>query len=222
MNSFLKASVIFTFAMGFGWQFTAEVFSAHQTRLSASGNFPDHWRNPAAIGKGNDLSVLSGNALKKASQRRLLEDVRLVFTDKQFGIELGHFVVKGPEGNKQFACEYYDRVQITLVAEGVAVNGETPEIQIEGDCKISKDINRMEPVWLPFEEIKDMPPRNLRSYFFEKEKVFASVYHIGEFWPRSWRLEAVRVFNEVKSNREIAVESSASETYRSHPVTISW
>jgi len=222
MDGLFKIVIALCLAAGFGWHFASLMNTDILRQEFVQQQFDGEWRNPAAISKANDFSLLSGKALKSASHRRLLEDVRLVLNEGRFGIELGHFVVRGTSGDKQFACEYYDRVQLKFSADGTAVNGKIPYFLVEGHCKISRDINRMNPLWLPIASLKEMPPRNLRSYYFENEKVFISVYDLGTAWPVDWRLSGIRVFNQVKVGREIAVDSSINKSFFNHPITISW
>lgn len=205
-----------------GWQVVSTVDSSLAGERAAQIQYGENWRNPAAIRKNLDFSRLSGPALKKASHRRLTEDIRLVLNDERFGIELGHFVVQGAHGEKEFACEFYDRVQLQFAAQGVAINGKIPQLIVEGNCRISKDINRMTPLWLPIDELKEMPPRNLTSYYFEKEQVFVSVENIDSSWPKHWELKTIRVFNQVKIDREVAVDAKSDENKRLSPVTISF
>jgi hypothetical protein len=223
MNAFSKVCIILAFTVGFGWQLAGIMDRAAE---QVAANFSHSERHPAEMSKDFDFSMMSGPALKKASHKRLMEDVRLIMQDDQVGVELGHFVVKNKDGDKKFACQYYDRVELKFAAQGMAVNGQVPYLVVEGKCQMSKKIDRIEPLWLPLVELKAMEPRNLRNYFFSEEKVFTSIYNVGDVWPQNWQLQAVRVFHQSENDREIAVEADSndgvSETEYNHPIVIAW
>lgn len=58
-------------------------------------------RDPAAIKRVYDFSNLQGSALSIATKQRLISGAKVLYEDSSVGIELGHFVVKGGEGEKE-------------------------------------------------------------------------------------------------------------------------
>lgn len=205
-----------------GWtrldQEEIEIAETQRTRLFSETD----WRNPAAIRKSYDFSKLSGSALKTAGQKRLLKDIKLAWEKERVGIELGHFVVKGESGNKEFACAFYDRVLFEFVAEGMAENGHIPQMTIEGPCEVSKNINRMEPVWLPVDQLRQLKPGELKGRFFPHEKVTVHVEHASSAWPKTWRLQSLKVFNQVNSQRVLEVGDEKVREHLSNSLTLSW
>ena len=210
------------FSSYWGWtrfaQEEMDIAETQRTHLFSETN----WRNPAAIRKSYDFSKLSGPAFEIAGQKRLLRDMKVTLQGEKVGIELGHFVVKGEDGNKTFACEFYDRVQFEFIGEGVAESGELPQMVLEGPCEISKNINRMEPVWLPIEKMRKLSPANLKGHFFADEKVSISLNHVSYAWPPSWRLRGLKIFNQVNTQRVLEVNAQKIDEYVSDPFILSW
>ncbi|MES2965157.1 MAG: hypothetical protein V4760_14825, partial [Bdellovibrionota bacterium] len=153
MTTFARMSsvALFFFALVFGvvmgrssWD--GAVFLSHTSSLMKN-------RNPAAIRKDLDFSKLSGDELITASQKRLVTAARVILEKETVGVELGHFVTRDANGDRQLACDFYDRMRLRFEAEGVASSGEKPELEIEGPCRTSSDITRIEPLWIPVQRI---------------------------------------------------------------------
>src|SRR3712207_2818747 len=67
-------------------------------------------RNPAAIRKDLDFSRLDGAELITATQKRLVSAAKVVLQDNEVGVELGHFVTRGEDGQRKLACDsHYNR-----------------------------------------------------------------------------------------------------------------
>ena len=180
------------------------------------------WRNPAAIRKNFDFSRLTGSALLKAGGKRLLKDIKMIWKGSELGIELGHFVVMGDDGSKTFACEYYDRVQFEFTGKGMAENGHLPKLTVDGKCEVSKNINRMVPIWLPVGELRAYQPHEFQSHFFEQQNVHVNIENVSYQWPKNWNLNYLRVYNEVKSDREMIIEQKSISDLLPKSFVLSW
>lgn len=200
-----------------GWslfQYTQE----SSDKIQKSFSLDEDWRNPAAIHKSHDLSRLSGAELLKAGKSHLLEDFVLEKKEDRVGIGMNHFVVKGVDGNKQFACEFYDKVELSFTGEGVAENGHLPSLRVETDCEMAGNIHRMKKIWIPFESIRKVPTNELSHFFFEKENIFVTVEHASYALPSTWTLNSIRVFNQIHSDRNLVIDSrSVRKSFSSLP-----
>ena len=167
-------------------------------------------RHPAAVRRAFDFSQLEGDALELASQKRLLSDARVVNLKKGFGwgIELGHFITRGDRGERQFACGFYDRVELTFFAKGMAISGERPLMMVEAGCRIGDNVNRISAIPIPVSKILQEPPGDLEFQYLEENPVVIKFNHVVDQWPRKWSLYSVRLFHHSITNREVKVDST--------------
>ncbi|MCB0406962.1 MAG: hypothetical protein KDD34_02095, partial [Bdellovibrionales bacterium] len=143
-------------------------------------------RLPAAVGKGIDFSELKGSAFSLASRQRILQEARLIYQGTDIGVELGHFITKSQNGEKAFACNKYSTVQLQFVAVGIAESGESPVMEVEGDCVIGKSIGKIEPIWVPAAQLLSEIPANMELQINEPYHVNFKFDHIGSQWPKTW------------------------------------
>jgi hypothetical protein len=162
-------------------------------------------RTPAAIRKVFDFSHLEGTALTSALQNRLLSDVKVMSQEGQVGIELGHFVTHNEAGDKVFACQYYNRVELSFVADGVIEGGERPTMVVEGPCSFSANINRIDAIWIPVAKILAEQPGNMELTFNDSTPVNLRFRNVGVVWPKNWSLFSIRMFDQEKTGHEITV-----------------
>ncbi len=183
----------------------------------SSKNFPNEMaymemprssRDPAAIKKVYDFSNLEGNALSFAAKQRLLDGVKVVRENQDIGLELGHFVIKGPGGEKTFACQKYSRVVLSFLGEGVAVAGEQPLMEVEGGCEISSDINSIAAIWIPVSKILGEPVGDGEFDFREDKVAKLKFAHVSDQWPKLWRLNGVRLLDPSGASEEVTIPSS--------------
>lgn len=153
-------------------------------------------RDPAAIRRSYDFSELDGVALSQATKQRLVAGARLLKESAQTGIELGHFVVRGQSGQKTFACHKYSRVLLEFEGDGVAVAGEKPQMEVEGACEISADINRISPLWVPISKILGEPVAEGEFDFRDPHPIKVRFSHVSDEWPSTWILQSVRLESE--------------------------
>jgi len=180
-------------------------------------------RTPAAIQKAFDYSRLDGQPLKIRSLKRLIEDARIQSNAGKVSIELGHFVTKGVEGRGQLACEFYNRVRLTFLGEGIMESGEQPKMVVEAPCEVSSDINRIEAIWIPAQDIMQSnptPPSDLDLTFPERPGVYFKFTHLTSEWPRDWALAEVQLFSDAVAGREVRVNKAELDQMISNPVRI--
>ncbi len=176
-------------------------------------------RDPAAIKKIYDFSSLKGQPLESALKHRLLNEVRVYQEVASVGLEFGHFVLQGPDGAKTFACQKYSKVLIKFEADGVAVGGEKPQMEVESDCLISADINFMNPIWIPVAKIRGEPVADGEFDFREQQKTKVRFSHVSDSWPKNWVLKSVTLLDtETSQNLEVSTEDLKKQNAK--PITV--
>lgn len=179
-------------------------------------------RQPAAIQKVFDFSHLEGSALQLASQKRVLSAAKIISLSEGIGIELGHFITRGPDGKKQFACHVYNRIQLVFFAEGIADAGNKPRMEIEGECKMDTNINRISAIPIPVAKILEEKPGNFELNFLEGNPVTIHFEHVTDQWPREWSLYSVRLYDQDKRSSEVFVDHQQVQETTSGPIRVSW
>lgn len=179
-------------------------------------------RNPAAVHRDLDFTKLDGSELITGTRNRLVTTARVLLQPGQMGIELGHFVTRDEQGNKQLACEFYDRVRFRFEAEGVATAGERPVMEIEGPCRTGADITRIEPVWVPVAKILGEKPADMDVTFPENDSVTFRFQNMAGEWPNRWHLQSLRVFNDAEVSRAISFSHEDLHRLNSKPIVLAW
>lgn len=179
-------------------------------------------RSPAALRQAFDFSHLEGEALREASHRRLISGVRQFSTEKGLGLELGHFVTKGPSGEKEFACHVYNKIELQFVAEGMAVHGKQPQMIVEAACEMAQDINRVRPIWIPMSEIMQMQTGSIERTFYESSPVHLKFHHLSSQWPRLWVLRGVRMYSDHHVGQELSMGHEELRQILSSGLTLEW
>ncbi|MEZ0392467.1 MAG: hypothetical protein ACAH59_09640 [Pseudobdellovibrionaceae bacterium] len=165
-------------------------------------------REPSAIKKTYDFSHLEGSALNYAAKQRLLDGAAVIHDRKDIGIELGHFVIRGSDGQKVFACQRYSKIVMAFEGEGVATSGEPPHMEVEGTCEISDDINRIAAVWIPVSKIMGEPVGDSEFDFRENHPSKLKFANVSDQWPTLWQLKSLRLIDPTGENGEVAVPTS--------------
>lgn len=165
-------------------------------------------RNPAGINDRYDFSELTGDALADKTRDRLFEDVKIGVNGPMVEVEIGHFVVRGTDGQPEFACGYYTQVVLVFYADGMASNGQVPEMTVVDNCVVATNVNRMQTLRIPFQKIISERVGDADFSFQDFSNV--SMRHIGEEWPRSWYLHQIRLSNPDFSGREIESDHISS------------
>lgn len=178
-------------------------------------------RLPAAIGKGMDFSELRGDALFMASQKRVIEEMTLKYDGNSVGVELGHFLTRGHNGQKQFACNKFSKVILRFVAVGTAENGESPVMEVEADCEIGPTANTMAPIWIPIDQLRAEKPANMEYKLNEPQPLDFRFDHIGSSWPKTWALSSVNLLSE-KTGEFLNINQQEIQRLREAPVELNW
>lgn len=165
---------------------TRERFYKESARVSS--------RDPAAIRPSFDFSQMEGSLLASASKERLVSGTRILKRRGSVGVELGHFVLRGPSGQKIFACEEYSTVKLTFEGDGTAIDGKKPTMEVESPCAISAtDVNRIAPIWIPASRILEGQVQEGEVTFSDQEKTKLRFAHVYDIWPTAWVLKGIQL-----------------------------
>ncbi|MGE0631388.1 MAG: hypothetical protein AB7O96_03200 [Pseudobdellovibrionaceae bacterium] len=226
MQEHLKGFAIFSsaVAIGVGMMLSTWKGGKEFASISTKEKFysPETTRDPAAIQKTFDFSELDGDALSLASKRRLLSGARVIREGKNLGFELGHFVVKGVEGEKAFACDKFDQVTVVFEAEGMAYNGEMPEMEVTGGCQVSADINRISPLWVPYNEILAETPKEGEFTFQSHSDIKIRFSKVLDAWPKKWNLKSIRMASTGKPDSAVWLTREELIKYSREPIFMEW
>ncbi|MBN8540549.1 MAG: hypothetical protein J0L82_09200 [Deltaproteobacteria bacterium] len=179
-------------------------------------------RVPAAIRKDLDFSRLNGAELMSASQKRLLTAARVITTSRNVGIEFGQFIIRSEEGQRQLACDFYDRVRVRLEADGMAVSGEKPSIEVNAPCATSNDLALTEPIWIPTDEILAGRAIDGEATFASVERTSFKFVNMTNQWPRRWAVTEVTLFREADPGQVVHVDQSDMKEFNRKPLILVW
>lgn len=179
-------------------------------------------RDPAAIKKVYDFSNLDGSALDQASKQRLVSGAKLIQEAQDIGVELGHFVLRGPDGQKTFACQMYSKIVLVFEGDGMASAGEKPAMEVEGNCEISADINAISPLWIPVARILGEPVAEGDFDYRDGRPARVHFSNVREEWPRVWRLRSVRLSNAHQQGSEVTIEDQELQQYTHKPFIVTF
>ena len=179
-------------------------------------------RDPAAIRKSYDFSGLEGDALSQASKQRLASGALIRKSDTEIGVSLGDFVLSSAGGRKAFACEKYGTVELTFEGDGSAINGQKPQMQVEGNCEVSADINSISPLWIPVAKILGEPVADGEFDFRESHPVRVRFANVSGVWPKDWRLKGVRMIDSAHPGEEVRVSDEDLADLLDHPLILSF
>lgn len=176
-------------------------------------------RLPAAVGKGVDFSELKGHALFLASQKRVVEELKILSAVDAVGVELGHFLVKNPNGEKQFACNKYPKVLLRFQATGIAESGEVPTMDVEASCVVGESLGKLEPIWIPAGQLMQQRPGNFELKLNDPQPTDFRFEHMTQSWPTQWVLESVSLFSE-KTGESLVIRREEILSLIDRPIEI--
>lgn len=181
-------------------------------------------RQPAAIDRASifDVSYLEGGALKSASARQLLQSAQVVAKKDEVGIVLGHFVTKTESGDKKFLCDVYDRIFLKFEAEGIAVSGERPSLEVMAPCSVSDNLNRMKPILFPITEIQQQPAADGELSFGQYADYIYRVSNVVGSWPSTWVLTEIRMSRKEDPGTTLYLDRRDVYNFSNKPIMMNW
>lgn len=178
-------------------------------------------RDPAAVRQVSDFSNLEGSALIGAMKKQLLSGAAVVHENHSLGVELGHFAMAKITGEKTLACQEYQQVTLRFEAEGVAISGERPVMEVEGACEFSSDMTKIQPVFIPLDRVLAERPTDGEIQYREGRPVTLRFRGLPEEWPKRWLLTAVRLFNPLEQ-KELVVDQAEVHQIMGRPVMVNF
>ena len=180
-------------------------------------------RDPAAIRKSYDFSTLNGSALNSAARARLLEGATVTQQKDFIGIEFGHFVVKSAQGQKTFACQEYNQIQMIFEADGFAVSGERPQMTVIAPCQMSQnDINKIEVIRIPVASIVSEKVGDGDFTFNQGQNITVQFAYMPDQWPVQWHLKSLNLKNDSQNVSELMIEQNEIRQIIGKPLILDW
>lgn len=178
-------------------------------------------RDPAAVRQVYDFSNLSGSDLTQAMKKRILTGATLVRQQSSLGIELGHFAMAKLTGEKTLACQEYDKVILRFEADGIAVSGEHPVMEVEGACEYSSDMTKISPVFIPIDKIMAEKPGDGEYQYREGRAVTLRFHGMPDEWPTRWLLTSVRLTSPTQQ-KDLFVDASEVSEILGRPMMVNF
>ena len=138
-----------------------------------------------------DLSGLSEGSLRLAATKRVLSESIMSESLEEIHLELAHFQLNIDGRSGRSACDYFGEVQVTFEAQGIAVSGEKPKMQLELPCLVGANDGYLRVVTLPKNEIVELELEEpTDSKLFDDELVMR-FQDVIDFWPKYWQLKQI-------------------------------
>ncbi len=153
----------------------------------------------------------------------LLREAKILESEDRFGISLGSFLSKNELGEKTLVCQNYDKISLLFEAQGIAVDGKKPILEVDANCEISKeDFKQLKTIWIPFRKIQGENLNISEVSYYEEGLVTYKFADIFMEWPREWKLQSIRIFNSKEPERQKNFESKDIESLMQKPVSMYW
>ena len=165
-------------------------------------------RELASIPKSlqNDYSHLLGGSFKKAVIHRILSASYIEAPLDEVNIHLPHFLMAVDGQKNKSACEYFQTVQVTLQAEGIAVSGKKPSITLKTPCTIGYK-NHILSLKFPTSVFSQINPFQMTSSVFEYEQTLISFSSIFTSWPYQWVISEISLIPQNDSGMTMHISS---------------
>ena len=150
-------------------------------------------RDPSAIRQHYDFTNLSGSALEIAMRERIISQIEIVKNENEFGLNLGHFAFKSDNGENLFGCQFFNKVILVFEAEGAAVNGMKPTMEVEGPCQSSEDLTKINALMIPIKKLMGETPVDGDINFNNAQQISMRFLNLPDAWPQIWNFIGVRM-----------------------------
>lgn len=118
-------------------------------------------RHLASVSAKFDLSNVTAIYPEIFEKQNLFDRAYVTESESATHIHLGHISIRSSAIN--LACENYSHLQLILKASDININGEPLEMKLTSLCKVSKNINFIDPISLPLAEIKKLDSNNFQN-----------------------------------------------------------
>ncbi|MCB0370016.1 MAG: hypothetical protein KDD45_11480 [Bdellovibrionales bacterium] len=149
-------------------------------------------RDPAAIRQSYDFTNLRGTALEVAMRDRIVSQIEIVKNEEGFGLSLGNFAFKADNGQDFFSCQYFSKIIMVFEAEGVAVSGSKPTMEVAGPCQSSEDLTKISALMIPMSKLMLEKPQD-GDINFNEASLSLHFLNLPDSWPTQWNLIGIRM-----------------------------
>jgi hypothetical protein len=171
-------------------------------------------RAPASVRTVQDYTPINRKAIYRSARAQLMAEAAAVRDGGDIAVTLGHPIVPREEGGgRDFACEVaghtsvYDRMEINFYGTGISDNGEEPHMVIDTACQAGAELDQLEPVWIPMQEIVSAEPRDQELQVSGDQPAIIRLEHIPGAWPEKWVLVSVRFYREDSPDDDLIVDA---------------
>jgi hypothetical protein len=200
------------------------IFVLREAKKDTVGMRSKNSRIPASIPKTADLTQLQGESLVLAAKMKILTQMTIdTQTPGIAAVRLGNFVQMNAQNETDFACGVYNHITLSFAAEGVAVSGERPILIVDSPCTVSGDINTLEPVAVPFDQIKAQSTRN-HDFTLQNQGRSLHIQSLNspEAWPTKWSLTDITMTHDLDPSRVLHISPDDIRRNLNKPLFMNW
>ncbi len=150
-------------------------------------------------------AVVEGRGFTRERQKTLVHPRAVENKKDEIWLYLGHLLVKSKSGESVLACQEYQTLDMTFIAEGMSLHGHVPKMIIKAKCKfkLSQPL-RIGPFVIPKQKILQSP---VDTQLFQSKDMTIMFSHVSIRWPDKWILSEVRFIKE-NTNKDLKVSFS--------------
>ena len=120
-------------------------------------------------------------------EEALMQKIQVANTGEQSNVR---FPLVNESGDN--ICEKYDQITISFAAEGMAVNGDRPVIDLDLDCKLLGKKDYVD-FAVPNQQKSKRKPSSVK---IDEHAISISFHHVTWVWPDTWALAEVEYKSE--------------------------
>jgi hypothetical protein len=134
----------------------------------------------------------------------------------------------GKNGGREFGCQVldhsgaYDRLEMTFMGTGISEGGESPKMIVDANCRSQKDLNQLEPVWIPMDALMQNPAKNQTYDVGGESALRISLQSMPDQWPENWVLWSVRFYREDSPDEALVVDANMLKQARAKLLSFDW
>lgn len=185
-------------------------------------------RSPAAIRSLGEYSSIDRSALYRAAHTQLLAHAKIFNEAGRMGVQLGHPLMSRKGGGREFSCQVqdhsgvFDKIELVFVGTGVAGAGDPPRMIVVSKCKSEHNLNQLETLWIPTQEILDSPARDREFVIPSAEPVTVRLESIPDQWPDSWVLWSVKLYRDGQPEQAMLINTNQLRQARPKLLSLDW
>jgi hypothetical protein len=185
-------------------------------------------RAPAAVRSITEYQAIDHKALFRTVQSQLMAFADVQKHDGVLAVQLGHPILTGKNGGREFGCEVqdhtgvYNRVQLVFMGTGVSESGEAPTMTVDARCRSERDLNRLEPIFIPMNLVLQNAPKNQKLNYGGTDGVQISFDAMPGSWPENWVLWTVRFYRADAPEESMTVDAQQLKQGRAQLLSFDW